>query len=299
MLTVIIAVTLTVPDPASVERAYGDYLGYRVVERGQLTGQLAETWGAPALAGRDYLLMQPASGEPVYLRVVRQDLPEGFAAMRTYGWNSNEILVEDTYAIHERLKDSPFRIIGEPKGLSMNPNIIAMQALGPAEELVYLTRIPPGKSMFNLGSAKSFVDRTFIVVLGGPDMTAMRSFYADKLGMPTTEPAASTISVLARAYGLPADHQFQLGIVQFPENFLIELDEYPPQATARPQRTGELPPGMSMVSFGVKDLDALDVEFIAPPRRIEQAPYSGRRVAVIRGAAGEYLELVEDLAAAR
>jgi catechol 2,3-dioxygenase-like lactoylglutathione lyase family enzyme len=293
MLTAIIAVTMTVPDLAAVERAYGDYLGYRVVERGHVAAELAEVWGTPALTGREFMLMQPASGAPVYLRVVRQDPVPGFAAMRTYGWNSNEILVEDTYAVHERLKDSPFRIIGEPKGLSMNPEIIAMQALGPAEELIYLTRIPPGKSMFNLGSAQSFVDRTFIVVLGGPDMEAMRRFYADRLAMPVTEAMDSRISVLAKAWDLPAEHPFKLAIVQFPQSFLIELDEYPPGATPRPRRAGELPPGMSMVSFAVKSLDGLDLEFIAPPRSVAAAPYGGRRVAVARGAAGEYLELVE------
>lgn len=294
MLTAIVAVTMTVPDLAAVERAYGDYLGYRVVERGVVAAELADVWGAPALAGREFLLMQPESGAPVYLRVVRQDAVEGSAAMRTYGWNSNEILVEDTYAVHERLKDSPFRIIGEPKGLSMNPEIIAMQALGPAEELVYLTRIPPGKSLFNLGSAQSFVDRTFIVVLGGPDMEAMRRFYAGRLGMPVTAAMDSKITVLAKAWGLPVEQDFKLAIVQFPASFLIELDEYPAAATPRPQRPGELPPGMSMVSFTVASLDGLDIELLAPPRPIAGAPYHGRRAAVARGAAGEYLELVED-----
>jgi catechol 2,3-dioxygenase-like lactoylglutathione lyase family enzyme len=294
MLTAIIAVTMTVPDLAVVERAYGDYLGYRVVERGQVAAELAGLWGAPALAGREFLLMQPASGAPVYLRVIRQEAHPGFAAMRTHGWNSNEILVEDTYAVHERLQDSPFRIIGEPKGLSMNPEVIAMQALGPAEELVYLTRIPPGKSLFNLGSAQSFVDRTFIVVLGGPDMEAMRDFYASRLAMPVTKAMDSTISVLSKAWDLPADHPHRLAIVQFPENFLIELDEYPPAATPRPRREGELPPGMAMVSFSVKSLEGLDLEFVSPPRAVPSAPYGGRRVAVARGAAGEYLELVEE-----
>jgi catechol 2,3-dioxygenase-like lactoylglutathione lyase family enzyme len=294
MLTAIIAVTMTVPDLAPVERAYADYLGYRVVGRGRLAAGLAESWGTPALAGRDFLLMQPESGAPAYLRLIRQDAVEGFAAMRTHGWNSNEILVEDTHAVHERLKDSPFRIVGEPKGLSMNPEIIAMQALGPADELVYLTRIPAGKSLFNLGSAQSFVDRTFIVVLGGPDMEAMRRFYADRLAMPVTAAMDSKISVLAKAWDLPVGHDFRLAIVQFPENFLIELDEYPSAATPRPQRPGELPPGMSMVSFSVKSLDALELEFLAQPRRIEAAPYDGRRTALMRGAAGEYIELIEE-----
>jgi len=286
-------VTLAVSDLAAVERAYGGFLGYRVVDRGQLSAELAALWDAPALTGRDYLLMQPESGAPVYLRVVHQAPVNGYAAMKTWGWNSNEILVQDPYAIHEKLKDSPFRIVGEPKGLSMNPEIVAMQALGPAGELIYLTRIPEGKSLFNLGSAKSFVDRTFIVVLGGPDIDAMRRFYADALGMPTTDPAPSTISVLARAWALPPDSQFPLGIVRFAENFLIELDGYPSGATARPQRDGELPPGMAMVSFGVRNLEEVKANFVVAPRAIDQMPYDGRRAAVIRGATGELIELIE------
>jgi hypothetical protein len=107
------------------------------------------------------------------------------------------------------------------------------------------------------------------------------------------------ISVLAKAWSLPVEQDFKLAIVQFPANFLIELDEYPPGATPRPRRPGELPPGMSMVSFAVDSLDAIDLEFLSPPRRIESAPYNGRRTVVARGAAGEYIELVEGIAPAR
>jgi len=294
MLTAIIAVTLTVPDLGAIERAYGGHLGYEVVERGTLPAELAALWNAPALAEREYLLMRPASGAPVYLRVIQQDLVEGYAAMKTWGWNSNEILVQDTHAVRDRLEGSPFQVIGEPRGLSMNPDIVAMQALGPAGELIYLTRIPEGKSLFNLGSARSFVDRTFIVVLGGPDMEAMRAFYADRLGMPVTPPGPSTISVLAATWGLPPETQFPLAIVQFPKDFLIELDEYPSRAVARPRREGELPPGIAMVTFRTGEIDRLDGEFIVSPRRIEASPYNGRRAALLRGAAGELIELIED-----
>ncbi len=294
MLTAIIAVTLTVPDLGAIERAYGSYLDYRVIERGTLSAEVATLWHAPEMAQREYLLMQPASGAPVYLRVVQQDAVDGYAAMKTWGWNSNEILVTDTHAVHERLKGSPFTVVGEPKGLSMNPEIVAMQVLGPAGELVYLTRIPKGKSLFNLGSARSFVDRTFIVVLGGPDMEAMRKFYSGTFGMPVTEAAPSTITVLARTWGMPMDTQFPLAIVRFPESFLIELDEYPAAATPRPQREGELPPGIAMVTFSVASLDAIDAEFLVPPRRIDAFPYAGRRAALLRGAAGELIELIEE-----
>jgi len=294
MLTAIIAVTLTVPDLAAIERAYGGYLGYEVIERGTLPAEVANLWDTPALAEHEYMVMRPASGEPVYLRVVQQDPVDGYATMKTWGWNSNEILVQDTYAVREKLEDSPFQVIGEPKGLSMNPEIVAMQALGPAGELIYLTRIPEGKSLFNLGSAKSFVDRTFIVVLGGPDMEAMRDFYSSRLGMPVTPASPATISVLSKTWGLPPETQFPLAIVQFPGNFLIELDEYPAAAAPRPVRKGELPPGIAMVSFSVADLDGLEADFVTAPQRVDAFPYAGRRAALLRGAAGELIEVIED-----
>ena len=294
MLTAIIAVTLTVPDLAAIERAYSGYLGYEVIERGSLPAELASLWNAPALSDHQYMVMRPASGEPVYLRVIQQDRVEGHAAMKTWGWNSNEILVQDTYAIRDRLEGSPFEVIGEPKGLSVYPDIVAMQALGPAGELIYLTRIPEGKSLFNLGSAKSFVDRTFIVVLGGPDMEAMREFYASRLGMPVTPAGPSTITVLARAWGMAVDTQFPLAIVQFPKDFLVELDEYPDGATPRPVREGALPGGIAMVTFHAEGLERLDGDYFVPPRRVEAFPYNGRKAALLRGAAGELIELIED-----
>ncbi len=292
MLTVILAITLAVADLGAVERAYHDDLQYQVVDRGTVDSALAGQWGAPAAAGNDYVLLQPASGEPVYLRLVQQDTPPP-PAMHTHGWNSNEILVEDPEALNARLADSAFRVIGPPKGLDFNPAVVAMQAIGPAQELVYLTRIPPGKSRFNLGTAKTFVDRTFIVVAGGPDLEAMRRFYAEGLGMEVTPSGDTEIGVLAKAWNLPGTTRFPIAIAQLPANFLIELDGYPAGATPRVAGQGELPPGMAMVSFGVKDLDKVNVPLASPPVRRYEAPYFGRRVATTRGAAGEWIELVE------
>jgi catechol 2,3-dioxygenase-like lactoylglutathione lyase family enzyme len=237
--------------------------------------------------------MQPASGEPVFLRIVEQPRTRGYAALRTHGWNANEILVEDPDAMAARLADSPFRIVGPPRPLSMNPNVKAMQAIGPADELIYLTRIPPGGSIFGLSSAKSFVDRTFIVVVGGPDMTALRSFYGDVLGLRTTEPSPAKISVLQNAYDLPADHEVLLGIASLPGGFLVELDEYPADAAPRPRRRNALPPGLAMVSFTAKDLDARPLPWVVAPAPRIGRPYEGRRAGVLHGAAGEWIEIVE------
>ena len=171
----------------------------------------------------------------MYLRLVK-DTSTVRPALRTLGWNATEILVEDPPALERRLADSKFRVIGPPAPLDMNPAVVAMQALGPAGELFYFTRIPPGKSKFNLGSAQSFVDRVFIVVLGVHDIRRTLDFYSQTFGLPVTEPAPSRVAVLAQAWGMPADQAFPLAIVRLPERFLIEVDEYPAASEPRVAR---------------------------------------------------------------
>lgn len=293
MLSVILIVTITASDLSAVERAYRDYLDYKVIERGTVTKELAGVWGAPATVGRNYLLMQPRSGEPVYLRFVQSEPTEGYAPLRTFGWNCTEILVQDVDDLAKKLEASPFQIIGPPRNLSSNENIRAMQVIGPANEVLYLTRITPGQSGFNLGSAKSYVDRVFIVVLGGKDLQALLDFYAQKLKLPVTKPFEVRVSVLSKAHGLDPERLHKLALARLPERFLIEVDEYPETAINRPKRDGDLPPGLAMVSFEVESIDALGLDLIQPPVKLDGAPYHGRRAAVTIGVAGELIELVE------
>ena len=294
MLSVIVIVTVSAPDLNAAQTAYEEYLSYNVIETGQVPEALAAAWNTPNMAGRNYVVMQPASKAEVFLRFVESPAVEGFAAMRTFGWNSNEILVEDPDAMAKRLENSPFRIIGEPKNLSTNENIRAMQAIGPAGEVIYLTRIPADGGGFNLGSAETFVDRTFIVVVGGPDIDAMRRFYNEVFAMPVTAPVDARISVLSNAHGMASETRHKLAVARLPTKFLIEIDQYPDAATTRPQRFGELPPGMSMVGFQVASFAPIEERLLAPPRTVDVAPYRGRRVAVLQGAAGELIELIEE-----
>ena len=248
MLTAILAVTLSVPDLAVAQDAYARWLGYRVVDQGLVSQQLAAGWNAPSVEGRRYLLLQPASGEPTWLRLVESPPTPGFEVMKNHGWNSNEILVDDPDALAKQLAaGSPFRIVGEPRPLSTSPAVRAMQAIGPAGELNYFTRIPATGSVFIKSQAKSFVDRTFIVVLGGPSMAAMQAFYRDTLGAPVTAPVPAKIHVLQDAYGLSRDVDTPLALVNFSDRFLIELDEYPAAARPRPRRGGDRPPRLAVV----------------------------------------------------
>ena len=294
MLSAIIAVTLTAPDLRATEDAYTRFLDFKLVERGEVSRDLAAAWGAPLAEGRKFSLLQSASGAEVYLRIVQSPATPGYEVMKTHGWNANEILCQDPDALAARLANSPFKMIGAPRPLASNPKVRAMQVIGPAGELVYLTRIPPEGGAAIKTPAQSFVDRSFIVVLGGADMAAMRSFYADRLQMKVTEPYASPINVINDAWKLPRDNATPLALVLISPGFAIELDQYPAAATVRPTRRGDLPPGMAMISFTASGLDTAALKWIVPLAVRPEAPYRGRRSGMVQGAAGEWLELIED-----
>jgi catechol 2,3-dioxygenase-like lactoylglutathione lyase family enzyme len=203
MLTAIVAVTLLVPDVDAAERAYQHTLAYHTVERGHVAPALAEQWGAERLAGREYVVLQPESREPVYLRFVESE-ESASPPLTALGWNATEILVEDPALLQPRFEGTPFTVIGPPAPLEFNPRVVAMQAIGPAGELLYFTRMPPGASKFGLGSARSFVDRVFIVVLGVHDVRRTLDFYGTTFGLPVTEPAPSRVGVLADAWACRA-----------------------------------------------------------------------------------------------
>ncbi|HLG87212.1 MAG TPA: hypothetical protein VKZ79_08450 [Alphaproteobacteria bacterium] len=293
MLGPIRAVTTTADDLKRVEDAYTRYFDYRVVERGEVATDTAAGWGAPAVAGRPLLVLMPASGEPTVLRFVQQPLPAGYRPLTTFGWNSTEIVVQNTDTLEEKLKGSPFHILFPPRPLDGLPDIRAMQGTGPAGEMLYLTWIQRPIPGHDLPVAKSFVDRCFIAVLGGPDMEAMRRFYHDCFGNMPGPIATPRIQALSAANGLSSETKHPLCTVPLGGQSLIEIDEYPKVATIRPKPQGGLPAGMAIVTFEFPRLDGLSLKPIAPPSPSRLPPYKDHRTATVIGAAGELIELVE------
>jgi hypothetical protein len=288
--------TTAAPDLGSVEQWYGDWLGYRVVERGQVAQALAASWGAPAATGKPFIVMQPESGADVFIRAVQNDALPGYKPLTTFGWNAWEIIIEDVYALNERLRQSPFEIIGPPASIGSDyPTIHAMQVIGPARECLYLTCETGPKAESLLPDAGSFVGRNFIFVMSGPGTTGIHDFYTSHFDIEPQPERATQIAIIARANGLPEDRPMHMTFVALAQagNFL-EIDGYPECATPRPRNPGQLPPGNAIGSFSVRSLDDLDLEFIAPPVRDESIAYGGCRSACFIGPAGEITELVEE-----
>jgi catechol 2,3-dioxygenase-like lactoylglutathione lyase family enzyme len=295
MLSAILVVTLVVADLDSTRSAYVDWLDYRIVAQGSISTELAANWAAPAAAGSRYVLLQPSSGADAWLRVIERPHAAGYRAMHSTGWTANEILVEDPVDLTARFAkpDSPFDVVGPPAPLGSNGKVIAMQAIGPAGELNYFTRIPPEGGTFIKTPAASRVDRTFIAVVGGRSLAAMRAFYRDVLGMTALEPYPSAVQVVNHARGLPANYTMQLSVVPISPASILELDEYPSDTQDRVTPTGDLPAGMAMVSFIVDTLDTRTLQWRSPPQVQHERPYAGRRAGLVVGAAGEWIELIE------
>lgn len=294
MFQCVVAVTFLVSDLSVTESAYRDFLGYQTHERGTVTETLGAVWNSPAMVGRGYLVMGPASGSAFRLRFIQADPVEGYAPLTTEGWNATELLVQDPDAMVERLKNSPFEIIGMPYDLSSDGGVRAMQIKGPSGEILYLTRIT-GNRQAVYGSAQSMVDRAFILVVGAKDYTALVDFYGKNLGHKIRPFGKTKITVLSKALGLdPEQTQYELRLAEVGNQYNLELDSYPDVVKTRPKRPGELPPGMSMVTFAVKDLQVTALDWVASARPVASSLYDNNPVAVTTGPGGEWIELIED-----
>ena len=284
--------TVGAPDVATLVEWYTTWLGYQVAEDGLVSPNVAASWGAPAMTGRRYVSLAPEGGGDVYIRAVEIDPVPEYRPMTTFGWNAIEIIIDDLEALNERMIESPFEIIGEPHSLGGGfASIHAMQVVGPAQEVLYLTTETGDREKSTLPIPRSFVDRPFIMILAGPDIDALENFYVEKFGMGAIPHFQSSITMISEALGLPDDHVFELGLLRGGERGNnIELDTYPAEAGPRIATEGQLPPGIAMTSFAVPNLDAIDIDFIQPP----SALYGPRRAATFAGPAGELTELIED-----
>jgi len=296
--------THCVPDLTACIQPYCDLLDYQVIDQGRVPESLTNAWGTPNMLGLPYALLQPASGAAVFLRFIETGNAGGYWPPVTQGWIATEVLTTDPDAVLEKLQGeelqgedngAAFTRIGGPADLYPSPKSArALQMAGPAGELMYFTRILPGGSRFGLHGAKSFVDRPFIMVVGGTSLAAIESFYGDVLGLRIWEQEPFQITQMSHVLGLPAQTAYPISLARIPgRSFLLELEELPADIQGRTVPEGQLPEGLAMVSFASAPFSELNLDYRAEPRVIDLPPYNGRKVAVIEGAAGEWLELIE------
>lgn len=283
-----------VPDMDRAISAYRDTLGLELVASELVSSGLAESWCAPGIANARMATFRPRSDAPCWFRLVEQPFDPKFKPTTTYGWAAFELTVEDVWQWSDKLPPDQFEIVGPPRHLdNFEPTFIPMQVLGTGREMLYLNQVLSDPPDTKLPRAKCPVDKIFICVLASPDRLATTTYYADRLGMERGPDYTLAYSMINKAFGLKPDTKTTISMIHRGSEPVLEIDDYPPVATARSTRAGFLPQGNAIVTLAVRDLDACSVDWIRPPEARRGAPYFGARSATFHGPAGELTELVE------
>jgi hypothetical protein len=288
----ILSATFVSPDPEAAARDYIAHLDQIVVDRRPVPEDLAQAWGAPAVAGRPMVLLRPRSAEPGWIRIIQGDPAP--AAFTTFGWTAMEILVRSADVTSRRLKGTPFMEIGEPHDLGVVKGVRAMQAVGRTGEVLYLTNRDE-VNRFRCRHVMGDVDRIFIMVLGAKDYDKARAFYQGNYTVSIGIDVTTAQGRINQAVGRPVDERRRMCTLVLAGGqevaAKIQLDEHPPQASARPRRPGDLPGGVALVGFEVPSFAGLDQAFVKAPKAFDFPPYDGRLVASVTGGAGELIEI--------
>ena len=289
----ILTATVSVPDLHEATRWYAQWLGYELEDEGEVSLSLAASWQAPLAAGSRYQLLGPGRGRPGGVRLVQRPHDRSESPLRMAGWRSLEIVVSDVHEVRRRLTGSPFSIVGEPKGLDTNPSIVAMQAVGPGREMLYLTQTSQD-TQFELPSAERLVDRMFIGVLSAPDLELAQRFYTERFGaLGHLSATAIPLEAVNRELGMPIERPHRICALQLAGRSLVEIDEHPAELSERAP-ADDLAAGLALVTFEHANLEDARIAplLLAPPEHRPEAPYLGRATATLRGAGGELVELV-------
>ncbi len=252
---------------------------------------MAASWNAPRSVGAPFATLAPASGSPCYLRLVEQPVPASFVPTTTFGWAAFEITVQGVFDWPDKLAGSGFDVIGPPREIPGLPYFVAMQMLGTGREMIYLNEVREDTPTSDLPRAASPVDHVFIVILATPDRAATMKWYQDRLGLEEGGSYTIPYTMISKAFGLPLDTPHSISMAQKRRLPIIEVDDYPREATVREVTPGMLPPGNALVTLAVDRLP--DLDFVTPPAVRDGPFYRGKRSATVVGPAGELLELVE------
>lgn len=266
----IAGVTVATPDLAASEDAYVRYLAYHVGTRGTVSPEQARAWERPGAAGARYVTVHPAAGDDFAFRFIEAPPAHNYRAFSSFGWNAAELIVRDVDSMVSELAGSPFEMLGPPQDLSFTDAIRAMQVRGPAGEILYLTQFKRDLESLPAPPARCKVDRVFIVIVAGPSLDHLLTFYTTRFAVPTPQRMQSRVKAMSAALGLPVDHRYDIAALPLQGGCYIEADQMPATAKAPVTATGHLPPGIAIVSF--------------------KAPYQPK-MQCLTGPAGEIIEI--------
>ncbi len=286
----------TITSPLFV-RSLNDYrrvLGLDIVEEGIVDAALADAWAAPDSAGRRYALLQPKSGAACFIRLVEATTVQDYLPLRSFGWAALDIAVQNLAALQENIEaDGAFTVMGSPQPAPWLGNGLCLYVRGQANEVIALHQIDRSPAEFDMARAAATVDQIFMAELAAPELEAAVDHYGQAYGFDIGATQAHVLFPVNESFGMPAAATSRMAIAKVGRLPTARIAQYPAGTDIRPLYGNELPPGIAMLSFAVRNLDRLEDDFITPPMTCSGPLYGGRRTATVMGPAEELIELIE------
>ena len=282
-------------------------LGFELRGRGLVSAQLARALGISSAVHPRFAVLGAPGVSRGFIRLIEGPKDDDSLTFHKRGLFNAELLTRDVEALYARLSGSAhFQLVSELNTYDLSG------AGGGAVSRSFATRGPGGAGFFFTQYLKVPPPRTLPVceTLVGPMFNAaistptdegpVEAFYRDVLGMNRRLAGRLTQPSVNRIIGLPDDWGFMMVVYKGEGDGLIEVDVHEHEVPPEPAIPGdELRPGNSMLSVEAADLDAILAKAaekgMAPtsPQAISDAPYDGRRAAVLRGPAEERIEVIE------
>ena len=242
--------TLIVHDAAPMVAAYAA-LGLTVATQGQVAAAHAQAWGQPQLSGCAVVKLACPDAAPLLRLIVQAGTPPRPTRFG-HGWLALEILVRDVDALAAPALAGGFQIVGPPADLELSQALRAMQVVGPAGEMLYLTQVKAPVPPFELPLSAELppaqtLGPLFIAVMSVADRAAARAACAPLRAIGTLQ-FETKVTVLNRALGRPIEARWPLATVALAGRSLFEIDEvYDPQVQGA--AVGTLPAGLAWITL--------------------------------------------------
>lgn len=261
----LVEATVATADIAADLVLWNEVLGYHLTHDGPLADDEVGRWGTDALRGNRVVRLAPADGRIGGVRLVEQPMVPGYRALRTYGWAAIEVIVDDLAALETSLA-ATCAVLGRPAQVGgRQSGLLAMQVLTPGATPLYVTEVRSAPAGFDLPRATSPVGPVFIAVVATPDLVVTRQFFEDRFRLTRVTDHELPVRVLNTAFGLDEETRHRVSSVQLAGQSVIEIDQYPAEATQRPAALGCLPHGVAFVTIAVPN---------APPvGSLERGPF--------------------------
>lgn len=242
-------VTILTHDLAASADMYISAFGWQIKETEYpLRIQEANRWQATNLIGARVIEVSGINGGVRFIESTEHQKPQ---PLRTFGWSSLEICVDDVHKYVARAVEAGFTVLNEAvplSGTSKPLPLIAAQLAGINGEVVYITQILSEVPNFELPDVSKESGSIFICVLGASELEKSREVLESQFEVRRASDREVAIRVINRVYEKPIDTLHRLSSLQLAGRNAIEIDQMPTEGLRREVAPNDLPAGISVVT---------------------------------------------------